>query len=227
MLSITVTEAWKSAHPGAAIGLLEVSGVDNTIASAELEARKREVEAQLREKYKNYTRQDFLSIPTMLAYVQYYKRFSKTCHVLQQVESIALKNKNLPTVSPLVDANFMAEVDTLALAAGHDVSKLQGSILIDVAQNGEQMTQMNGASKEIYAGDMVMKDEHGICCCIIYGQDNLSPISSETTHALYVVYAPVGVPVESVEAQLRALEENIRLFSPSHAVEQSRVLTNS
>jgi len=43
MLSITVTEAWKSAHPGAVIGLLEVSGVDNSIASAELEARKREV----------------------------------------------------------------------------------------------------------------------------------------------------------------------------------------
>ena len=170
MLSITVTEAWKSAHPGASIGLLEVSGVDNTIASAELEARKREVEAQLREKYKNYTRQDFLSIPAMLAYVQYYKRFSKTYHVLQQVESIALKNKNLPTVSPLVDSNFIAEVDTLALAAGHDVSKLQGSILIDVAQKGDQMTQMNGASKEIYEGDMVMKDEHGICCCTSMGR---------------------------------------------------------
>ena len=227
MLSITVTEAWKSAHPGAAIGLLEVSGVDNTIASAELEVRKREVEAQLREKYQNYTRQDFLSIPVIQAYVQYYKRFSKTYHVLQQVESIALKNKNLPTVSPLVDANFMAEVNTLALAAGHDVSKLRGSILIDVAQNGDQMTQMNGASKEIYEGDMVMKDEHGICCSIIYGQDNLSPISPETTHALYVVYTPVGVPVESVEAQLRAIEANIRLFIPSLVVEQSRVLTNS
>lgn len=226
MLSIAVTEAWKSAHPGASIGLLEISGVDNTIASAELEVRKREVEGQLREKYKNYTRQDFLSIPTMLAYVQYYKRFSKTYHVLQQVESIALKNKNLPTVSPLVDANFMAEVETLALTAGHDVAKLQGAILMDVASPGDQMAQMNGVLKELYAGDMVMKDEHGVCCCIIYGQDNLSHISTGTTHALYIVYAPVGVPVESVEAQLRAIEENIRLFAPLAVVEQSRVITN-
>lgn len=226
MLSITVTDAWKSAHPGASIGLLEVSGVDNTIVSPELEARKREVEAQLREKYQSFTRQDFLSIPTMLAYVQYYKRFSKTYHVLQQVESIALKNKNLPTVSPLVDSNFIAEVETLALAAGHDVSKLQGSILIDVSKTGDQMTQMNGAIKDIPAGDMVMKDVHGICCCIIYGQDNLSPISPETNHALYVVYAPVDVPIESVEAQLRAIETNLRLFAPSVVVQQSRVITN-
>jgi DNA/RNA-binding domain of Phe-tRNA-synthetase-like protein len=226
MLSVTVTDAWKSAHPGALIGLLEVSGVDNTFVSPELEARKREVEAQLREKYQSFTRQDFLSIPTMLAYVQYYKHFSKTYHVLQQVETIALKNKNLPTVSPLVDSNFIAEVDTLALAAGHDVSKLQGSILIDVSKTGDQIIQMNGATKEIPAGDMVMKDEHGICCCIIYGQDNLSPISPETNHALYVVYAPVDVPIESVKAQLRAIETNIRLFAPSAVVEQSRVITN-
>jgi DNA/RNA-binding domain of Phe-tRNA-synthetase-like protein len=226
MLSATVTDAWKSAHPGASIGLLEVSGVDNTIVSAELEARKREVEMHLREKYENFSRQDFLSIPVMLAYFQYYKRFSKTYHVLQQVESLALKNKNLPTVSPLVDSNFIAEVETLALAAGHDISKLQGSILIDVSKTGDQMTQMNGTAKEIPAGDMVMKDTHGICCCIIYGQDNLSPISPETTHALYVVYAPVGVPVESVEAQLQAIEANIRLFVPSAMVEQSRVITN-
>ena len=226
MLSVTVTDAWKSAHPGASIGLLEVSGVDNTIVSSELEASKREVEMHLREKYKNFSRQDFLSIPVILAYVQYYKRFSKTYHVLQQVESIALKNKNLPTVSPLVDSNFIAEVETLALAAGHDISNLQGSILIDVSKTGDQMTQMNGTAKEIPAGDMVMKDEHGICCCIIYGQDNLSPISPETTHALYVVYAPVEVPAESVDAQLRATEANIRLFAPSVMVEQSRVITN-
>lgn len=226
MLSVTVTDAWKSAHPGASIGLLEVSGVDNTIVSAELEARKREVEMHLREKYEKFSRQDFLSIPVMLAYVQYYKRFSKTYHVLQQVESIALKNKNLPTVSPLVDSNFIAEVETLALAAGHDISNLQGSILIDVSKTGDQMTQMNGTAKEIPAGDMVMKDEHGICCCIIYGQDNLSPISPETTHALYVVYAPVEFPAESVDAQLRATEANIRLFAPSVMVEQSRVITN-
>jgi hypothetical protein len=36
----------------------------------------------------------------------------------------------------------------------------------------------------------------------------------------------VGVPVESVEAQLQAIEANIRLFVPSAMVEQSRVITN-
>ncbi|MEY2820038.1 MAG: hypothetical protein RL275_3501, partial [Chloroflexota bacterium] len=34
------------------------------------------------------------------------------------------------------------------------------------------------------------------------------------------------VPVESVQAQLRAIEANIRLFAPSAVVEQSRVIIN-
>jgi len=42
-----------------------------------------------------------------------------------QVESIVSKGKSLPNVTPLVDANFVAEVETLVLTAGHDVAKLQ------------------------------------------------------------------------------------------------------
>jgi DNA/RNA-binding domain of Phe-tRNA-synthetase-like protein len=161
----------------------------------------------------------------MAAYVRYYRGFSKTYHVQLQVESIALKGKNLPDVSPLVDANFVAEVETLVLTAGHDVAKLRGVVSIDVARDGDQMTQMNGTLKPIPAGDMIMRDADGVCCSIIYGQDNRSPVSSATSHVLYVAYAPAGVPAETVDAQLRSLEENVRLFSPAAVVEQHRLLS--
>ena len=161
----------------------------------------------------------------MSAYRQYYKRFDKTFHVQLQVESIVLKGKGLPEVSPLVDANFTAEVETFVLTAGHDADKLDGSISIDVSREGDQITQMNGASKIIRAGDMIMRDAGGISCSIIYGQDNRSPISSETTHVLYVAYAPAGVPPETVEAQLSRIEDNIHLFAPAAVVEQRRLLS--
>ena len=225
MLTITGTDEWKSAHPSVVIGLLEVSRVTNNHASSPtLDDRKREVESRLRAKYKDFSRQDFLSIPAMAAYQKYYKRFSKTYHVLLQLESIVLKGKSLPNVSPLVDANFTAEVETLALTAGHDVSKLSGSIVMDVARAGDQFTQMGGAVKSALVGDMVMRDEFGMCCSIIHGQDERSPITPETTHALYVVYAPAGVPVEAVQTQLQKIEEHIRLFSPEAVTEQSRLL---
>lgn len=220
MLLATATNEWRIAHPGGVIGLLELSGVENFHASPSLDNLKRETEARLRERYQNFTRQDFLALPVMSAYERYYKRFEKTYHVLLQVESIVLKGKNLPNVTPLVDANFIAEVETLVLTAGHDVAKLREPITIDASREGDQMTQMNGTSRVIRAGDMIMRDADGLSCSIIYGQDNRSPITSQTSHVLYVAYAPAGVPADAVEDQLLKIEENVRLFSPSVKVEQ-------
>jgi len=224
MLSISSTDQWRNTHPGGIIGLLELSGIENTHLSASLDEQKRATEANLRERYQGFTRQDFLALPVMTAYELYYKRFDKTYHVLLQVESIVLKGKKLPNVLPLVDANFIAEVETLVLTAGHDVVKLHEPISIDVSREGDQMTQMNGASKVIRASDMVMRDADGISCSIIYGQDNRSPISANTSHALYVAYAPAGVSAEIVDAQLEKIKENVRLFSPNMIVEQHHLL---
>jgi DNA/RNA-binding domain of Phe-tRNA-synthetase-like protein len=224
MLSISATDDWRNTHPGGIIGLLEISGVENTHVSSSLDERKREKEAYLREQYKGFTRQDFFAFPVMSAYERYYKRFDKTYHVLLQVESIVLKGKNLPNVIPLVDANFIAEVETFVLTAGHDVAKLHEPVSIDVSREGDQMIQMNGVSKFIRAGDMIMRDAEGISCSIIYGQDNRSPISAETSHVLYVAYAPAGVPAEIVDSQLQKIEENVRLFSPNFIVEQHRLI---
>ncbi len=224
MLDIKVTDEWRRAFPDGHMGLLEVSGVDNTPRPSPLDAEKRAVEARLRQRYAGYTRADFLALPDMAAYWSYYKRFSKTYHVLLQVESIVLKGKALPNVSPLVDANFAAEMDTLALTAGHDVDRLAPPVVIDVSRDGETFTQMGGAEKTMRAGDMVMRDAHRLTCSIIYGQDDRSPITPATTRALYVVYAPPGVDVAAVQAQLDGIERNIALFAPHYRREQSRVI---
>ena len=224
MLSISATDEWRTTHPGAVIGLLEFLGVDNSHPSPKLDERKRETEARLRERYRDLVRADFVSLPVMAAYQKYYKRFTKTYHVLLQLESIVLKGKSLPDVSPLVDANFTAEVDTLVLTAGHDVAKLVSPVIMDVSRAGDQITRMNGAPKDMDPGDMVMRDATGVVCSIIYGQDNVSPISSATTHVLYVTYAPAGVPSEMVETQLQKIEENVRVFCPSARVEQLNLL---
>jgi len=179
----------------------------------------------LRARYAPLTRPQLLALPVMSAYVRYYKAFGKTYHVQLQVESIALKGKSLPDVTPLVDANFVAEVETLVLTAGHDVAKLQGAVSFDVSRDGDQIVQMSGVLKPLPAGDMIMRDAGGVCCSILYGQDNRSPISPQTSRVLYVAYAPAGVPADAVDAQLQKIEENVRLFSPAAVVEQRLVIS--
>jgi DNA/RNA-binding domain of Phe-tRNA-synthetase-like protein len=225
MLTITATDAWRAAHPGAIIGLLELTAIDNSGASAALSARKRDVEARVRARHAGFSRPQLLALPVMAAYARYYRGFGKTYHALLQLESIVLKGKSLPDVSPAVDANFMAEMETLVLTAGHDAQRLRGALSIDVSRDGEPITQMNGVSRPMPAGDMIMRDQDGVCCSIIYGQDARSPITPQTTHALYVAYAPAGVPAGAVEAHLRAIADNVRVVSAQASVAQQRLLT--
>jgi len=224
MLKIAATDGWKETHLGAQIGLLEISGVDNNRPAPVLDQEKRAIEGRLREKFAGFSRDDFLSLPVMQAYHRYYRKFGYTYHVLLQLESVALKGKSLPNISPLVDANFAAELDTLILTAGHDVSQLEAPVLIDVACEGDEITQMNGSRKEVPVGDMLMRDAQGVTCTILRGQDDRSPISKATTHVLYVSYVPDGVTEEQVMAQLNAMESYVRLFSPECAVEQSKII---
>lgn len=224
MLKVIPTDAWKETHPGAQIGLLEISGADNTKPTPALEQAKRAIEGRLREKYAGFSRDDLLALPVMQAYHRYYRSFGYTYHVLLQLESLASKGKSLPDVSPLVDANFAAELETLVLTAGHDVDCLAEPTAIDVAREGDQITQMNGARKDVPVGDMLMRDANGIACTILRGQDNRSPITRSTTHVLYVSYAPEGVTQQQVRDQLQAMEKYVRLFAPGCKVEQSSVL---
>lgn len=224
MLKITATDVWKVAYPGAQMGLLEVSSVDNTRPAPSLEQEKRAIEERLRQRYAGFSRNDFLKMPVMQPYHRYYRKFGYTYHILLQLESIVLKGKSLPNVSPLVDANFAAELDTLILTAGHDVAQLEAPLVIDVAREGDEMTQMGGNRKTIPTGDMLMRDAQGIICSILRGQDDRSLISKETTRALYISYVPDGVTEKQVRAQLAAIEKNVRLFAPSCVVDQSLVI---
>ena len=224
MLTITATDTWNEAHPGGKIGLLEISGVDNSQPTPALEQEKRAIEKRLQEKYADFSRSDFLELPVMAAYHRYYRKFGYTYHVLLQLESVVSKGKSLPNVSPLVDANFAAELDTLILTAGHDTAKLEAPIVIDVARDGDKITQMSGKQKIVPIGDMLMRDAKGVACTILRGQDNRSPISKATTHVLYVSYVPEGITEAQVQAQLDIMEKYVRMFSPNCAVEKKALI---
>lgn len=219
MLKIEVNGRFHQTFPGGHVGVLLIGNVDNSKRPTPLDQKKREIEASLQEKFAGFSREDLLELEILQAYRRYYKQFKKTYHVQLQLESIVQKGKSLPSVNPLVDANFAAELETLVLTAGHDANLLEAPITINATQAGDKFIQMNGSPQPLKAGDMMMSDGKGIICTIIYGQDQRTPISPKTRRALYVAYAPVGVAVTAVQQQLDLIRENIQLFAPEAEVE--------
>ena len=209
MGEITASSSWKSAYPGAVVGMMVVENITNAKSSPALDAVKKRVEADLRERIPS--RQIILEDPIMQAYTDYYKQFRKSYHVMLQVESVALKGRSIPNVNAVVTAMFTAELKNYLLTAGHDLDSTQGPITLDISKGDEVYTKLNGEQQALKAGDMMVSDDLGVLSDVIYGPDQRSQITLNTQRALFVVYAPPGVPEANVSNHLEDVVRFIQL----------------
>jgi DNA/RNA-binding domain of Phe-tRNA-synthetase-like protein len=224
LFEVQASERWRTIFPGGQVGLLLLSGANNASRETALDEHKQHLATRLRMKYGRLSRADLLELPVLQAYKAYYRQFNKTYHIQLQLESVVFKGKSLPAVTPLVDAVFAAEMETLILTAGHDADRLVSPVMIDASRGDESYPGLNGVQRDLKPGDMLMRDGQGVVCTILYGQDHRTPITAQTHRALYVAYVPAGIEPELVEEHLDRLEANVRLFAPQAEVEYREVL---
>ena len=209
-----VSEAWKAAYPGAAVGVLVMRKVVNPEGHAALDKRKEELENQLRVRFSEYDRAMLKALPTIQAYNAYYKRYKKTYHVQLQLESVVLKGRSIPRMAALVEAMFMAELKNLLLTAGHDLEAVQKPVRLDVAEGSERYIRLNGQEQELKPGDMMIADAEGVISCVLYGPDRRTRITPETRQVLFTVYAPAGIGEQAVYDHLQDIQANVLLVAP-------------
>ena len=189
----------------------------------ELEKQKAALEEELRVRFAGQDRAALLSHPILQAYDAYYRQFKKTYHVQLQLESILFKGKSIPSVAALVEAMFMAEVDSLLLTAGHDLDSLHVPLTLDAAQGTESYTLLRGEPQTPKANDMMIRDSEGIISSIIYGPDQRTQITTQTRNVIFTTYAPSGISEEAVMNHLKQIQQNVEVIAPSAKVEILKV----
>ncbi len=224
---LIVSDAWREAFPGAAVGELAIRDVTNPESDAALERRKQALESQLRSRFSKGGRAAIKALPVIQAYAAYYERFNKTYHVQLQFESVVLKGKLLRSNGSLVLAMFAAELRNRLLTAGHDLARIEGGVSIDLAQGGERYVGIGGRDLALQPGDMYIRDEAGIISSVLYGPDDRTRITPNTRQAIFCVYAPAGIRPEAVESHLADIASNVRLVAPQASVIQQRVYASS
>ncbi len=221
---IETSPAWKSAYPGASIGVLAMRGVANPRQHPQLQTRKHELEEQLQTRFAGFDRPRLKGIPVLAAYASYYKRFKKTYHLQHQLESLVFKNRPIPEVAALVEAMFMAELKNLLLTAGHDLDQIKPPLSIDVAGGTERYVRLTGEEQTVKAGDMVIADTEGILSSILYGPDLRTRIRPETERVIFTVYAPPGIETGDVQRHLEDIRDNVQVITSEASVERLEVL---
>jgi DNA/RNA-binding domain of Phe-tRNA-synthetase-like protein len=213
---LTITDDWKETFPGACIGLLSMNGVLNPDHHPELDAVKRKLEDDLRTKFTDPAQ--IKSLEQIKAYTSYYKRFKKSYHVQQQLESIVFKGKSIPRVAALVEAMFIAELKNMLLTAGHDRDSIKGGITVHVSKGTEKYIRINGQEQELKAGDMMMADKQGVISSVIYGPDYRTMITPGTRNALFTIYAASGIQQEEVRRHLEEIAGHVKLVAPDAVI---------
>ena len=219
------SDRWKKLYPTAHAGVLVMREVVNPPHHDGLEKRKAVLEDELRARFAGQDRLALLSHPILQAYDAYYRQFKKTYHVQLQLESILFKGKSIPSVAALVEAMFMAEVDSLLLTAGHDLDTLHLPLTLDAAQGNETYTLLRGELQTPKAGDMMIRDGEGITSSIIYGPDQRTQITAQTRNVIFTTYAPAGVSEEATMNHLKEIRRNIELIAPNAKVELLKVFS--
>lgn len=217
----TVTSNWKQTYPGAHLGILVMKNVCNPTQHPKLDLVKRELEADLRALFTD--RSELKLLEPVRAYRNYYSRFDKTYHVLQQLESVIFKGKPIPAVSALVECMFIEELRNSLLTAGHDFDLVKAPVTLDVARDDEHYTRLNGQDQAVKPNDMIIKDSMGIISSLIYGPDKRTRITHSTHNVLFTVYGVPGISAKMVTQHLEGIEANVKVVSPEASTDLLKV----
>lgn len=211
---ITASADWKASFPGTFFGILVMDGIGNSAGNSGIEEIKSSLEESLRKRHSGKSRKEIALEPPFEAYERYFRKFGQGYPVLHQVETVVLKGKPIFSPSPLVAAMFMAELKNGLLTAGHDLDKVLLPLLLDVSKGGESYTAMGGKERKLTPGDMFLSDRKGILSSVLYGPDDRSSITAETSRALFTVYGAPSLAAKELHAHLEEIEELVSTLSP-------------
>lgn len=169
---------------------------------------------KVRQRFAGYDRKAFCAEdPVAAPYMKYNKKFKKSYPVMHQIESI-LSGKEIPDTFPLIQALFLTEMQTSLLIAGHDLEKCQPPFNIKPAEAGESYVKADGQETALKPGDIIMRDQAGVILSVIYGQDDRTRVTDQTTDILYQIDGVPGIERQQYVRGLETLLANIRILHP-------------
>jgi DNA/RNA-binding domain of Phe-tRNA-synthetase-like protein len=198
--------------PGAQMGVLAMRRVDAK-APPDPASVSRAME-EIKSLYAHLDRAALKAVHPVKAYVDYYRKFGYSYHVLGQLESVLSGKRTVDAGSGLLSAMFLSELESMILTAGHDLDALKTPLTLRLSTGEERFESISGKEATTVAGDLMVASGDSVISSILRGPDAASRITGATTGVLFTLYAPPGVEKGVVESALHKLEERIRAVSP-------------
>jgi DNA/RNA-binding domain of Phe-tRNA-synthetase-like protein len=116
----------------------------------------------------------------------------------------AVREKGLPSGSPLVRALLLSETSTGILMGAQDAAAIKGTLVCDLANEGEAFPGMR-AEVLCRKGEIVLRDSEGMIAALFQGPDRRTRLTRETRDVLFFVFSVPGVDLADVQEGVDAV----------------------
>lgn len=205
-IDFSISGAYQSRYPNVAFGLTLVTGCKPLADTDAFNQYKRQL---LRKMRKHET---LAQISRRIdIYDRFFQDFGYECPLPQHLKRTI--NSGFPQYNLMVDAHFMAEMCAGILVAVTDYDRIEGNLVLDVAQEGESSAGMGNRRFTTRDGEIVLRDEKEIVCVLCQGADEKTRVRDGTTNVLFYAYAVPGIDAIHLREGLTIASETMSRFA--------------
>jgi DNA/RNA-binding domain of Phe-tRNA-synthetase-like protein len=205
------------AYPDLKIAILTGTGVKISSVNNEIEALKRKIESEIRNKFSLET---LIEHPFIAAWRDTYRSFGvkpkKYNPTAEALVRRILHGEPIPTINTLVDSYLIVEAEYLLPIGGYDLDKIEGDIHLRYSPGGEQFVPL-GRPEELEvtnSNEIVYSDDKKILTRKWNYKDcEQTKITLSTTRvALFMEIADKRIPIETLEKAIKRLEKLVLTY---------------
>jgi DNA/RNA-binding domain of Phe-tRNA-synthetase-like protein len=204
-LNFSISEAYKNTYPGLAFGLALITGCQNPLNPSGFDEYKRKHLRLMRKKE---------TLARISGRIEAYERFFRsfgyesplTKHLQRTIQS------GFPRYNLMIDTHFMAEMCAGILVAVTDYDRFKGSLLLDLAREGEVCRGLGKRDFQLKDREVVLRDEEDVVCVLCQGADEKTRVSENTRRVLFYAYAVPGVDKAPIQEGLLLAAETMTRF---------------
>ena len=193
--------------PDLQVGVL-VAKIDNTRYGEDF------LEAALERTRNDFSNLDFRENSSILGWSAAFEKLGMIQkHFTSSLESLivrALKGGIFPRVNPIVDIMAAASLEFLVPVGSHDMSTLEGDMMLGFSRGYERFIPMEGGEEEFVGKDEVIyKDNHSaLTRGWVWRQSNRDRVSADTTS----VFIPVDILDQEISAPAAHILDRLQCY---------------
>ena len=139
-------------------------------------------------------------------------------HIESLIKSIS-NGKSIKPVNSVVDSVMIAELRNALLLGVHDLDRIQGDIVLDVAGEGEMFVGLGNQSIIARSHEVVLRDHSGIWASYTQGPDMATVVHPGTKNAMILGFFAPETSRETMTQGIREAVDNLLKAAEGEAEE--------